>query len=89
MSSISWQLEYEGRRKPLDQTRSSELLAMITPLRSHIETALDGADVDDLVIIFSVDEERGLTFTLEGPALTVNVARDRLGRSGEIISRLS
>lgn len=85
---VDWLVEFEGRRRRLLEVRSADFQAAIAPLKSHIESALASLQDDPILaglkIVFSVDPSTGIVFTLEGPAIAVNSAIDRIGTEAEM-----
>jgi hypothetical protein len=82
-----WLVEFEGRQKPLDELKSEQLKSRIAPIRAHIERSIATLDADDaaaLEVVFSVDPERGLKFTLRGPSHVVNAAIDMIGTIADV-----
>lgn len=77
-----WLVEFDGRQKPLADIADARFQAAVAPARHIIEEALqriDIADLDGLQVVFWIDPEDGLKFTLRGPPVAVNLAVDAIG----------
>jgi hypothetical protein len=87
---IEWLVKFGDRQKLLAEIKSPELLAAIAPVQKHIAEVLGpiAEEFEALKVIFTVDPEWGLKFTLRGPALEVNQAIDRIGSFPELRSGL-
>ena len=77
---IDWRVAYLDREGPLDAVDLSWFRELVDPMRARILERL-GPMVDDIDVqmIFEIDEDRSLTFTMRGDTVDVNAARDRLG----------
>lgn len=77
-----WLVEFDGRQKPLPDIADARFQDAVAPAKRLIEEALqsiDAADLTELQVVFWVDPEEGLKFTLRGPPVAVNLAVDAIG----------
>jgi len=87
---IEWLVEFGDRTKELQEIKSPELLQAIAPIQKHIAEKL-GAFAEDAVslkIVFTVDPDTGLKFSLRGAPAEVNQAIDLIGQESEILTRV-
>lgn len=89
---VQWLVEFEGKQKPLDEIKSQDFQRSVEPIRTFLSDVLapilNEPELGELRVIFSLDPETGLKFTLRGPPALVNEAISRIGPNAEIAKRM-
>lgn len=86
---VTWIIEYQGYSAPLERVTVPAIRQQIDPIKDELATILAGCDRDGeaLTVAFVLDGNRRLSLALRGDQISVQRARDVLGRERKL-SRL-
>ena len=78
--TMKWTIEFMGQQRPLDEVWSDDLAGIIGPYRDRIETAFKAARdpelLNDIEVIFFVDDQNSWGVRFYGQSLAVQYATD-------------